>query len=63
VTDPTAHTALDQSSLRLAGVDPSTVQPREQAVMCWCLASTWHLAGRCDRHYIRPSVCERRRAL
>lgn len=60
-SDTHAHTALDQSSLRLAGVDPSTVQPRERAVPCAvCGTATWHLAACCDQHYAPPGVCQRR---
>lgn len=33
-----------------------TRQPREQAVLCWCLRSTWNLSGLCDLHEISDAA-------
>ena len=51
-----AHTPMDRSTLLAAGVDPSTVQPREHDVACAvCMVGTWNLSGYCDSHYVPPA--------
>lgn len=52
------HTALDRACLRIAGIDPADVQPRERAVPCQtCGTPTWNLSAACDRDYVRPAAC------
>lgn len=49
------HTPLDVHSLRRAGADPTSRQPREHAVPCGvCGHPTWNLTARCDLHYQAP---------
>jgi hypothetical protein len=48
------HTRRDYDALVAAGVDPTTTQPRERAVRCWCGRETWHQVGYCDEHYLPP---------
>lgn len=54
------HTERDFVELAAAGVDPESTQPREHPVGCFvCQRPTWHQAGRCDDHYVRPGAVDR----
>lgn len=53
--DTGGHTALDVHSLRRAGIDPTSTQPREHSVPCTaCSEPTWNIEARCDLHYQPP---------
>lgn len=62
--DPSGHTTRDAEALIAAGVDPTTVQPRETQVPCRMFsarhaAHTSNLGGGCDQHYVTPAACDR----
>lgn len=58
--DTHGHTPRDCHELAKSGVDPESTQPRERPVPCRaCGHPTWHQAGGCDRHYLRPGACDR----
>jgi hypothetical protein len=54
------HTSRDHRELVAVGVDPTTVQPRDQGTACRvCRAETWHVAACCDAHYEPPAAVSR----